>query len=110
MKSIQVIQPAEGVVVVTPVGDIDLVTAPRLLEQLLRILRDAPTRLVVALNEVTFIDSSGLNALVSANRRAEAMGTELRLAAPAPLVTKLLQITGLDSYLVTKETIEDALD
>jgi anti-anti-sigma factor len=56
-------------------------------------------RLVVDLSEVTFMDSTGLNALVRMNRAASAQGKLLSLRYPPERVRKTLSITALDTVL-----------
>jgi anti-sigma B factor antagonist len=50
---------------------------------------------VVDLRDVTFIDSTGIGALVSIRGAALAAGKELRLREVPPRITRLLGITGL---------------
>ena len=60
----------------------------------------APTgSLMLDLRDLSFMDSSGLGALMGLYRRAVAEGWTLLLAAPQPQVTRLLQITGVDTRL-----------
>jgi anti-sigma B factor antagonist len=60
----------------------------------------APTgSLVLDLRDLTFMDSSGLGALMELYRRGVAEGWSLVLAAPQPQVSRLLQITGVDARL-----------
>jgi anti-sigma B factor antagonist len=54
-------------------------------------------RVVVDLTGVEFCDSTGMNVLLAALRRARERGGELVLAAPRPAVRKILQVTGLES-------------
>jgi anti-anti-sigma factor len=51
--------------------------------------------LVVDLGRVTFLDSSGVRALVDADRLARAGGGRLHLHAAAPCVEKVLELTGV---------------
>ena len=51
---------------------------------------------MVDLSEVSFIDSSGLGALVGAEKEMRAAGHELRLVVTQPQITRLLTLTGLD--------------
>lgn len=84
-------------IIATPQGELDLATAPDLHEQLLRLLSERRTRLVViALDRLAFCDAAGLRVLVHAQRRARLLDIDLRLAAPTPAMTKLFRITGLD--------------
>jgi anti-sigma B factor antagonist len=50
---------------------------------------------VLSLEGVTFIDSSGLRGLIQAQRSIRDRGDDLVLRRPAPVVRRLLEITGL---------------
>lgn len=81
-------------------GEVDMATAPQLLDA---ILRTAFTydqgQVVVDLSGVTFMDPTGLGALREAHRRLVADGTRLSVRNPGPVVEQVLRITGLDTYL-----------
>jgi anti-anti-sigma factor len=57
----------------------------------------APRRIVVDLSKVTFVDSTGLGALLSAWTTASKSGCELEIANMNPRVEKLVEITKLDT-------------
>jgi anti-sigma B factor antagonist len=79
-------------------GEIDLYTAPRLHGELVAILSgDEPVQVVVDMSGIEFCDSTGMNVLLAAHRRAREQGGDLELAAPRPAVRKVLQVTGLES-------------
>ena len=48
---------------------------------------------------VEFVDSSGLRVLIEAHQEAERAGGSLTLTHPSATVTRLLEISGVDSYL-----------
>ncbi len=73
---------AAGCTVATLSGELDLLCARVLREQLLSVLGPRASRLVVDLSEVSFCDASGLAVLVGIGRRARLLGGALRLAAP----------------------------
>ena len=84
--------------VLSVAGEIDLYTAPRLHGELVTVLAaDEPVQLVVDMSGVEFCDSTGMNVLLAAHRRAREHGGVLELAAPRPSVRKILQVTGLES-------------
>ena len=95
--------------IVTLSGEIDIARVPVLREQLLGLLRPGASRLVVDLSGVTFCDASGLAVLVGAARRAGLLGGFLRLAAPAPLISTVLRLTGLDSRFEIFAAVPDAI-
>jgi anti-sigma B factor antagonist len=86
---------------VTLCGDLDVATAPHLRERLLVILdRLTPTRLILDLSELEFIDSCGTAVLVSTERRARLLGCSFVLVAPRAPVARVLQICGLDQHFL----------
>ena len=87
--------------VVTVRGDVDALTAPRLRDLLLDVLSRPRTADVdLDLREVTFLDSAGLTALVSAHQAAQRSGRLLRITSgTARAVVRPLQITGLTTVL-----------
>jgi anti-anti-sigma factor len=99
----------DGYTIVTISGEIDIARTPVLREQLLDLLRPGASRLVVDLSEVTFCDASGLAVLVGAARRAGLLGGVLRLAAPAPLISTVLRLTGLDSRFEIFAAVPEAI-
>ncbi|HEY1627420.1 MAG TPA: STAS domain-containing protein [Streptosporangiaceae bacterium] len=90
-------------------GELDIVSAPALREELHGLLRPGTSRLIIDLSAVRYADSSGIAVLVGTGRRAALFGGWLRLASLTPEVTKVLSITGLDRHLVAFRTVEEAL-
>lgn len=82
--------------VVVLCGELDVSTCPALSEHLA-----APPRpfLVLDLSGLTFIDSSGLGAIHSARQRSIHDGGTLVVARPTPIVRRVFEITGLDSWI-----------
>ena len=91
-------------------GEIDLYTAPRLHSELVAALSgDEPVQLVIDMSGVEFCDSTGMNVLLAAHRRAREQGGNLELAAPRATVMKILQVTGLETvFTVTKDRPAEA--
>jgi anti-sigma B factor antagonist len=82
--------------VMTPRGDIDLATNAAFRAALDDAFSHGPVDLVLDLNEVTFIDSTGLGTLISARRRAHVFKGSLLLVCGNEVVLRVLRITGLD--------------
>jgi anti-sigma B factor antagonist len=89
--SIRVVAKDQGVVVAVG-GEIDIATVPQFRNALLEV--QLASRIVVDLNDVTFMDSAGSNALVGAYHRVPP-NAELRLIGLRPNVRKVPEITGL---------------
>lgn len=82
---------------VTLRGDVDLHTAGVLRHRLQEVLAQGEERVMVLLDEVTFMDSTGIGVLVGALKSQRAAGGELELVCAEPRVLRLLEVTGLDS-------------
>jgi anti-sigma B factor antagonist len=97
-----------GVAIAEVTGDIDMSTASGLRERLSG-LADSGQPLIVDLNRVTFIDSTGLGVLVNAARRAAAHGGSLHAVCSQPRTRKLLWLTGVDRRIPLTATVDGAL-
>ncbi len=93
---------------VAVIGEVDIDTAPRMRDALLAGLA-AGKPVVADLSAVTFMDSGGLSALITTHRAAVAAGLPFRLQDVPPAVRRLLEITGMDSFLVTEPLPADRL-
>jgi len=90
-------------------GEIDLYTAPRLHGELVTVLSEGHVQIVVDMSGVEFCDSTGMNVLLAAHRRAREHGGDLELAAPRPAIRKILHVTGLESvFTVLDESVAAA--
>ena len=76
-------------------GELDMVTAPLLAERLGGLCDEGARRLTLDLARLSFIDSSGLSALVSTLKRCRAAGGEVVLRSPTAATAKVLEICGL---------------
>ena len=94
--SLQVRSDGPSCVVIAVAGEIDLATAPQLAD-CLREHQD--TDVIVDLSQVSFLDSSGINALVQAYRRLRGQGRSLRAAHEQDHVRAVLKASGVDGYL-----------
>ncbi len=93
----------------TPIGEVDILTASELSRALATLRGREPLHVVVDLSRVTFIDSSGINALVMAARSIEADGGTATFAAPADEVRRVFEIIHLDEIVTLVESVETAL-
>lgn len=80
------------------VGELDLSTVPQLSAVLGQIDGNNPGRLLLDLDGVTFMDSSGLAVLVHAQHAAEQHGYRLTVRYSSPQVARLFELTGMLQY------------
>ncbi|MBJ6641751.1 STAS domain-containing protein [Streptomyces sp. DHE7-1] len=99
----------DGITVVTAAGEIDHSSAGRLVQALDPGGLGERPRVVVDMERVTFIDSSGINVLLAAHRDLTAAGGWLRLANASTYVLRTLQIVGIDTLVPCCGSLGEAL-
>ena|SRR3954449_13234777 len=80
-------------------GDLDLDGAGPVAETLVKLGEGAVRHVVVDASEVTFLDSSGLRALLSAREQLDKVDVVLRVDSPSPAVERVLEMTGTRQLL-----------
>jgi anti-anti-sigma factor len=106
---IEVRQVQERVTVLAPRGRLDLASAPAFREHVTQLVDSGVAHIVVDLGTVSFVDSSGLGALISGLKRARENGGGLRIARPNAVVQLLLNETELNRVLRPYAAVEEAL-
>jgi anti-anti-sigma factor len=105
---VQVESMIDHVTRVTVCGEVDPDTSETLFETLISELSiDGIRHITVNLANVTFLDASGIGALLAAQNRAHAAGSELSVCAAAGMPLQILEITGVLGRLHGKSTGED---
>jgi anti-sigma B factor antagonist len=97
-----------GVAIAAVTGAIDLSTVAALRDRLFG-LADGGQPLIIDLNRVTFIDSTGLGVLVGVSRRAAVHGAIVHAVCSQPHTRKLLWLTGVDRRIPLSATVDGAL-
>lgn len=100
---------ADTAAVLAPRGRLDLVTASRLRAEIAATVAEGRPRVVVDLEGVTFVDSSGLGALIAGLKVARDAGGELRIANAGKQAVTVLSITRLDRVLRQYPSVDEAL-
>lgn len=80
-------------------GELDLYTAPRLEEAVAVETSTGASEVVLELSGVTFVDSSGLSAIITLHQQLTASGATLALRNPSAFVVRLLDLTGVAGAL-----------
>jgi anti-sigma B factor antagonist len=94
--------------VLVPVGDLDVYTVGSLRDALGKMIEDETPRVVVDLDGVPFMDSSGLGALMGGVRRLREAGGDLAIACTREQHLKLFTITGFGEGVSIAPTVEEA--
>ncbi|MEU0670221.1 STAS domain-containing protein [Streptomyces lavendulocolor] len=95
--------------VIALAGEFDITTAPAVRARALELMAAGHPDLVADLSGVTFCDSSGLGALVGIWRCAKEADGSLTLAAIPDRLSRLLSVTGMDTFLPTFPSANAAL-
>ena len=98
-----------GHCLVTLAGEIDLAVVPDLITEFEYAISHLSPLLVVDVNAVGFIDSSGLGALVRTRRMAQEQGGELALVGASAQMDELLALTKLDELFTLHESLAQAV-
>jgi anti-sigma B factor antagonist len=100
----------EGCHVVAVRGELDLYTGPPVRRVFEEIATDEPSACVIVdLEQLTFLDSSGLGVLISGLRRLRAGGGGVALAGCRGAVAEVLTITGLHHTFPIFASVDDAI-
>lgn len=102
---------SHGIPIVRVQGDIDLHTVPRFERAVQEGIDRARSTLIIDLSGATYLDSAGLSALLSANKKLSTRDAKLYVIAPrsCPGVRRVLEITRIDTIIPVYESLEDVL-
>jgi anti-anti-sigma factor len=103
------VQGHDGAAVVRLNGRLDLLSAADVKGRLGQVVAQGDRRIVVDLNDVSFVDSSGLGALIGGLKAARQAGGDLRIARPPQQAQTILELTTLNRVLRPYATVEEAL-
>jgi anti-sigma B factor antagonist len=100
---------APGRTVVEASGEIDVYTAPRLRETLVGLVDAGNYKLIVDLEGVEFLDSTGLGVLVGGLKRVRAHDGAIDLVCTQGRILRIFRITGLNKVFSIYGTVAEAL-
>lgn len=90
-------------------GEIDVYTAPRLREQLVQLSEDGYHHLIIDMEAVDFLDSTGLGVLVGGLKRVRTYNGSMSIVCNRERLLKIFRITGLNKVFPIHPTVDDAL-
>jgi len=89
-------------------GEVDVYTAPRLREAIVAVVEAGRHRLIIDVQQVEFLDSTGLGVLVGALKRVRADGGSLDIVCTQERILKIFEITGLDKVFGLHASVDEA--
>ena len=87
---------------------LDTFLAPSLKSELVLLASNKEKNIIMDLSEVKYCDSSGLSAILVANRLSKNSGGIFVISGLQPAVQRLINISQLDSILNIADTLEEA--
>ena len=99
----------DGTKILDVSGEIDVYTAPQFKDAVNSIIATGQKHLVVNMSNVTYMDSSGFGALLSATRRLRPQGGTVNLVHVSGAIDRILRITRLNTVFATYDTVDEAL-
>jgi len=99
----------DGIEIVDVEGEIDVYTAPRLRELLIDLVNNGNYQIVVNMEKVEFLDSTGLGVLVGGLKRVRAHDGSLDLVCTQERILKIFRITGLTKVFGIHDTVDEAI-
>jgi anti-sigma B factor antagonist len=89
-------------------GEVDLRTSPQLRGVFLELVDERPSRIIIDLTGVDYVDSSGVGTVVELKRRAMRSESKVVLVGLQPRVRSLFEITRLDKFFTIVNSIDEA--
>jgi anti-sigma B factor antagonist len=99
----------DDVAIITVTGELDFALCVKLAPELNAALRSPARAIVIDLENVSLVDSSGIALLLNAFRSLDHAGRELAIAVPMGPQRRALELTALDRQLPLHETRKAAL-
>jgi anti-sigma B factor antagonist len=99
---------AGDLMVIAVGGEIDVYTAPKLRDRLVELINAGHYHLIINLEGVDFLDSTGLGVLVGALKRVRSHEGTLRLVCTQERLLKIFRITGLAKVFPIFESVDEA--
>lgn len=106
---IRIDRPEQGIVVISPSTDIDMSRSPELRSTIRQEMGSEVHKVVVDLEEVHYMDSSGLATLVEAMRNASNAKTQLVICCMNEKVAAIFEIARLDSFFSIVPNRDEAI-
>jgi len=102
-------RPERGRTVVEVTGEIDVYTAPKLREQLAELVDSGRHDIVVDMQGVEFLDSTGLGVLVGGLKRVKQHDGSMNLVCTQERILKIFRITGLTKVFPIHDSVAAAV-
>ena len=90
-------------------GEVDVYTAPQLRERVIELVDGGTQHVLADLGQVTFLDSTGLGALIGGLKRLRARDGSLTLVIGTDRIRRIFRVTGLDRAFALRPSVQEAI-
>ncbi|MFA4996045.1 MAG: STAS domain-containing protein [Patescibacteria group bacterium] len=90
-------------------GEVDIYTSPQLKQQIMDTMKEDGVNLIVDLNKVDYLDTTGLGVMLSSLRRIREQDGNLALACSSPRILNVFNYTDLNKTFDIYATVEEAV-
>jgi anti-sigma B factor antagonist len=90
-------------------GEFDMRAAPMLEDRVDTLVEQGTRHLEIDMRETTFMDSSGVRALLSIHKKLEERGGSLELMVDDPHLLRVIDFTGLHEIITVRSSFEDGV-
>ncbi len=106
--AIQTSRGSDGIVTVTVTGQLIVANRQDLKDVIAAAVDTGDRRFIIDFSDTAYIDSSGLGAMVSVNKRVREVGGELRIAGLNEDLRSLFELTRLDTLFAISNSVAEA--
>ena len=99
-----------GTKILDVTGEIDVYTAPQFKDAVNDVLTGGQKHLIINMANVTYMDSSGFGALLSATKKLRPQGGSVNLVCCSSAIDRILRITRLNTDFGTYDSVADAVE
>jgi anti-sigma B factor antagonist len=96
--------------IVSPTGKLDTISSPEFSRELSDALDKKPYGCIVDLSRVSFLSSSGLQALLAGAKRSRKDGTRYGVCGMSEMVNDVFTLSGFDRFIDTFDDVEGAME
>lgn len=99
----------DDIVVLSLVGKIDIDSSPELKAKVLDLIEQDNKNIFIDFSGISFMNSSGLGALISIVKEARSREASLTIISPTTFIKSLFKLTQLDKIFTIYDSVEEAL-
>jgi anti-sigma B factor antagonist len=106
----KVLKNAEDIYIVEPEGRLDLLSSTKLKETVMKLLELKIESIIINLEKVTFINSTGIGALINISSTLRKLNLKFAIASLSAPVKQTMELLNLSGYFPIAADLRNALD